>query len=388
MNRYHYNTQSNAKVVLNAVIARQNGGGATQIVINYINASLNDDSVEWYYIVSVELADMLGDVVDYNSAKWLILPRQPQIKSYLKTKHLIDSFIRKVKPDVVYSILAPSYFHFKQKEVMRCCNPWDVIDRDDEAFSFLDYKTKLKFCIKTWFVRRLMRRSDYFITQTETAKMGIVRVTGIDKDKVSVIPNVLPRYFQSVKPCHKTSNVINIVYVASQAPNKNFEIIPKVAYYLKHVYGLRNFRFLITLSTDNQYYYRILKDSKALFVESEIVCIGEKTQQELVDLYNSATIGFFPSVLETFSATLLEYMYFDLPIVASDKPFNIEILDDAAVYFKSTDADGAANAILSILNSDDLRNSIVEKSKNRLSKYSDYNQHYKDTISLFSQISR
>ena len=166
------------KIVLNAVIARKNGGGATQIVLNYLNASLKDSSVDWYYIISSELADIIKDEVEFDPSHWLILPRQPQVKTYLKTQRTINTFLDRIKPDIVYSILAPSYFTFKYKEVMRCCNAWDVIDRDDEAFSFIDKKTRMRFGFKTRIIRMLMKRADYFITQSKAAKEGIVKATG------------------------------------------------------------------------------------------------------------------------------------------------------------------------------------------------------------------
>lgn len=375
------------KIVLNAVITRKNGGGATQIVYNYLNATLADREVDWYFIISEEFVELLDKNVTIEATHWLVLPRQPQVKTYIKAKKAINGFLDAIKPDIVYSILAPSYFTFKYPEVMRCCNAWDVIERSDEAFSFIDWRTRLRFGTKTWLVRKMMRRADYFITQTEVAKKGIVRVTGKELDNVAVVPNVLPRFYQSITPEKKSTESIDILYVASPAPHKNIEIVPKVAHILKKEYGLKNFRFLITIPPeDKNVAVKIIKSTEDLGVEDEVINIGGKTQQELVELYESATVGFFPSVLETFSATLLEYMYFKLPIVSSDKPFNTEVVGDAAVLFKATDAEGAAKAIYSILTNQVLSDKLIEKSENRIKQYLDYNQHYQRTIEFFKRI--
>lgn len=375
------------RVVLNAVIARKNGGGATQIVFNYLNATLADREVDWYYIISEEFAELLKGSIATESPHWLVLPRQPQTKTYFRAKKKINTFLDTINPDLVYSILAPSYFRFKYPEVMRCCNAWDVIESSDEAFSFIDRKTRIKFGMKTGLIRRLMRNADYFITQTQVAKEGIVRVTGKDKDNVAVIPNVLPLFYQSITPERKPSESIDILYVASPAPHKNIEIVPKVAHILKKEYGLKGFRFLITIPPeDKEVAVKITKSATDLSVENEVINIGGKTQRELVDLYESATVGFFPSVLETFSATLLEYMYFNLPIVSSDKPFNTEVVGDAALLFQATDAKGAAEAIFSILTNQDLRDSLQEKSEQKIKMYLDYNVHYRSTIEFFKRI--
>lgn len=375
------------KIVLNAIITRKNGGGATQIAQNYLNATLTDSTVDWYYIISDELADMIKERVELNASHWLVLPRQPQVKTYLKARKAINSFLDAIRPDIVYSILAPSYFTFKYTEVMRCCNAWDVIDKNDEAFSFIDRKTRLNFCMKTWMVRKLMRRADYYITQTQVAKEGIIKVTGKGKDNVAVVPNVLPLFYQTVKPERKPSKTTDILYVASPAPHKNIEIVPKVAQILKYEYGLKDFRFLITIPPEDAgIASSITKSARELSVEKEVVNIGGKTQKELVELYESAAIGFFPSVLETFSATLLEYMYFKLPIVSSDKPFNSEVVGDAALLFKATNAKQAAEAIFSIINIVVLKDSLKDKSEHRIKNYLDYGEHYKSTIDFFKKI--
>lgn len=375
------------KIVLNAIITRKNGGGATQIVQNYLNATLTDSNVDWYYIISDELADMIKDKVDLNASHWLVLPRQPHVRTYLKARKAINSFLEAIRPDIVYSILAPSYFTFKYTEVMRCCNAWDVIDKNDEAFSFIDRKTRLRFGLKTWMVRKLMRRADYYITQTQVAKEGIIKVTGKNKESVAVVPNVLPLFYQSVKPERKPSKTTDILYVASPAPHKNIEIVPKVAQILKYEYGLKDFRFLITIPPEDAgIASSITNSARELSVENEVVNIGGKTQKELVELYESAVIGFFPSVLETFSATLLEYMYFKLPIVSSDKAFNAEVVGDAALLFKATNAQQAAEAIFSILTNIVLRDTLKEKAEQRIKEYLDYGEHYKRTIDFFKTI--
>ena len=377
------------RVVLNAIIAKSDGGGASQIVFNYLNASLADTCIEWYYIISEEFVELLNDSSCINSGHWLVLPRQPQVRTFLRARKAITSFLDTVKPDIVYSILAPSYFTFRYIEVMRCCNAWDVIKKDDEAFSFIDSKTRLKFGLKTMLVRHLMKQADYFITQTQVAKEGIVRVTGIKADNVAVIPNVLPRYYQSVIPERKKTDIIDILYVASPSPHKNIGIIPEVARILKYEYKLNNFRFLTTIpSRTDGISSQLINAARSLSVEANVINVGGKSQKELVDLYESATIGFFPSVLETFSATLLEYMYFGLPIVSSDKPFNTEVLGDAALLFDVTDARSAADAIFSIINNPDLRDSLITKAEQRIKKYLNYDEHYRSTIEFFEKIVR
>ena len=79
-------------------------------------------------------------------------------------------------------------------------------------------------------------------------------------------------------------------------------------------------------------------------------------------------------------------MYFKLPVVASNKSFNTEVLGDSSIYFETTDARAAADAIYTIINDEKLRNELLLRSEQRIKNYMDYGQHYSSTINFFNQI--
>ena len=160
-----------------------------------------------------------------------------------------------------------------------------------------------------------------------------------------------------------------------------------MAHILKYDYKLENFRFLVTIPSkaegvSNQLY----EEAKTLSVEEHVLNVGGRPQKDLVDLYETSTVGFFPSVLETFSATLLEYMYFKLPIVSSDKPFNREVVGNAALFFDATDPKQAAAALNNVINDKTLKEELVERGSRQILSYLDYDSHYKSTIDFFETI--
>ena len=56
-----------------------------------------------------------------------VFPTQPDFKhTYIKVRKGIKLFVKKIDPDVAYSIVAPSYFSLGCKEVMRITNPWVI----------------------------------------------------------------------------------------------------------------------------------------------------------------------------------------------------------------------------------------------------------------------
>ena len=103
-------------------------------------------------------------------------------------------------------------------------------------------------------------------------------------------------------------------------------------------------------------------------------------QADLSNLYRESDIGFFPSLLETFSATLLEYMKFNLPIVASDFSFNRDVAEDAALYFEPADPESAAKCLADLINNQALIIKLSEKSKERISHFNSFDRYYKETV--------
>ncbi len=118
---------------------------------NYLNAALADREADWYFIISEEFVELLDKNVTIEATHWLVLPRQPQVKTYIKAKKAINGFLDAIKPDIVYSILAPSYFTFKYPEVWNATynyvmllKAWcvcDAIQRDDASgmVAWLDF---------------------------------------------------------------------------------------------------------------------------------------------------------------------------------------------------------------------------------------------------------
>ena len=292
-----------------------------------------------------------------------------------------------IKADLVYSILAPSYFFFKTTEVMRCCNAWDLIPKSHVAYKSLNNKTRIEYSLRAIAMKALMRRTKYFITQTSTAKDGIAKLMNLSGDSIRVVANVLPLVFNSVEPEKKQHDNINIVYVAAYFPHKNVDIVPNVASILKNKYGIANCRFQLTVPFNEHNAVKSLEEAASrLGVSDMIVNKGRLKQSDLSSLYNESDIGFFPSLLETFSATLLEYMKFGLPIVASDNGFNRDVTSDAALYFEPRNAEEAAKKLSEIILNKNLRDKLSKESKKRITLFDSFDRYYNETVDFFTQV--
>ena len=379
------------KILINVVNARNIGGGF-QVVFNFILKTqvYTRPDVEWYYAVSERLDSFLKDTFRSNVAKghYFVFPDQPDFKrTYWRVKRELRRLEEKINPDVIYSPLSPGYFFFKHKEVMRFANAWST-NATSYAWKTLPFKPKLRTKIYNIMQRALLRRAKYIITQTETVRGGLLRVTGLPENRVFVVPNVLPAVLQDIDPTPLEADVkwIDIAAVGGQMPHKNLEIIPEVLRVLKEKYQLTNVRFHTTLPADSGVWWRIENGLKESGLTENVVNHGNMRLVDLADLYRHCRFCFLPTVLETFSASTIEAMYFDLKTVASNLSFNTEVMQDACLYFEPMNAESAADKLVQIISDKALQDELSGKMKERLKNYTDFRKYYDNTVDFLIKV--
>lgn len=365
------------RIFVNTISTKKNSGGAFQIAYNFLMKTLEHSEIEWIYIVSSDLDEILPETLKKKDV-FFVFPTQPDFKhSYKRVKKELAELEERLKPDVVYSITAPSYFSFKASEVMRFTNP-TVAHPNKYSWRVLPLKGKLRLMAYSWNQKRLIRKAKYFVTQTETTKKGILRITGLPEKNVCVVKNVLPTVFASMDTSHidTKDGCIHIACVGAPVPHKNFDIIPDVLLHLKKL-GSDNVRFHVTIPEGDVMMSKIEAKMKANGIdESCIVNHGRMPQKELAEMYRRCTLCFLPTLLEVFSVSTLEAMFFDLKIVATDFAFNTEVLDDAALYYEPMNAKDAADKIVQLINEKELQVTLSEKMKGRLALFDNYENHF------------
>lgn len=374
------------RIALNTITTKQQSGGGFQIACNFIRATLIYDTsgVEWFYFVSEDINKAIGDLFKEKINNiYFVFPTQPDFKNtYKAVKRQLAVLEQRLDLDLIYTITSPCYFSFKTLEVMRFANAW-VTNPNNYAWASLSIKQRLRMKMYCYIQRRLLKKVKFIVTQSETVKKGLYRITGLPSDHIVVIPNVLPQAFleSDVSPIRK-SNYIEVACVAAGYPHKNLIIVPAVISELQEKYGLSNVRFHLTLPKDSSIWRKIEKDLSKFGLSDRVVNHGILKQDKLVDLYRRCEICFLPTLLETFSACSLEAMHFGLFVVASDFDFNREIIQDAGLYFEPANPQDAAERINSIIGSNELRELLSNKMKERMTFYSDYKMYFSLTVEV------
>lgn len=365
------------RILINTITTKKHAGGAFQISQNFMLRSLEDTDVDWFYITSQDVDDAVGNRFQHLSgSRYFVFPTQPDFRgSYKKVKKQLAELETKIQPDVVYSITAPSYFSFKAIEVMRFTNPW-VTHPNKYSWSMYDCKQKIKQWLYCQNQKRLMKSAYAFITQTETTKKGIMLITGKPSERVCVVNNVLPGIFKNMDTTPiKEDDWINVACVGNPVPHKNFDILPKVIEELDKL-GISNVRFHTTIPLDSPMIEKVITPLLQNGFQDRIINHGRITQTELGEMYRRCQFCFLPTLLEVFSASTVEAMYFNLPIIATDFPFNTEVLADACLYYEPKNAKDAANQLAKMIADKELQATMRERMARQLAIYGDYDAHF------------
>ena len=374
------------KIVLNAILAKPEGMGGYNVTKNFFLKSLEDRENDWYYFVSKDFdKEMRGRENGIDERHYFVFPTQPDFRHFFSDQRMIRRIEESIHPDIVYSILAPSYHKFRTTEVMRCANAWTVVGGVNKyAMEVTPLRYRLRYLLKARLTRLQMRNTKFFITQTEVAKQCILRSVRTSPENVCVISNVLPEKYSIVEVNKTKHEGFNMIYTTSPSTHKDYMLLPKVASILAFKYGMSDFKIHVTVPKYCSSLF--LSEQKKHQVEDYFVNHGILEKEELIRCYLQSDLGLFPSLLETFSATLLEYMFFHLPIVASRLDFNTEVTKDAAVYFEPHNAEDMAEKIYQVYTCRDLQEELIRRGQNRLNLFNSNADKYSETIDFLKLI--
>ena len=364
------------KILVNTISTKKHAGGAFQIANNFVRKTLEHPEIDWLYVVSSDLDQILPEEMKGRD-NYHVFPTQPDFRgSYKRVKMELQELEKVEKPDVVYSVTAPSYFDFNAPEVMRFTNPL-VAHPNKYSWRVQPLKSRPRLLLYCWNQKRLIKKARFFITQTETTKQGILRITHLPSQNVCVVNNVLPAAFalQDNKHIDNNSGLIEIACVGAPVPHKNFDILPDVIMELRKN-GIDNARFHTTIPTNDPLWGVISKRLKKLQIENNVFNHGRVTQAELAEMYRHCEYCYLPTLLEVFSASTVEAMFFDLKIVATDFEFNREVLGDSSLYYEPMNEADAAKQFAKLIHDKQLQSTFSERMKTQLARYDDYDRHF------------
>ena len=235
----------------------------------------------------------------------------------------------------------------------------DVVSDDDNNKNIKKSMKYLKYAYKV-------------VVPSEYYKDIMINDYKIKENKIFVYPSggVDTEFFKKIdkkeaKKKAKLSSKYNYIgYVSKLEKNKGYDVFLKAIYILKEKKELKNYKYLVVGSGDEE--NKFIDMVKSLDLEDYLEIRNLVSQEELINIYNSLDVFVFPTYRKSESLGLvgLEAMACEVLVTTSNKygPTSYLVDNKNGVFFEKENSEDLANKILKLLN---LNQEETKKMKSR-----------------------
>lgn len=247
-----------------------------------------------------------------------------------------------------------------------------------------------------WAVQKLMlRKVSAIITDSISSKKDIVKFLPFMKNRIHVIYlapgveyKVLNKKLLEGKKITLKYNIPDkfLLYVGDATWNKNLPRLIEAVKQTELTLVIVGSAFLRKKVSENFWDMDLSAVLKKIEGNKQFRVLGYVPDEDLVALYNLATLFVFPSLYEGFGLPVLEAMSCGCPVLTSKKGSLEEIAGDVACFVDPYSIDDIRTKIAGLFTDEKKRNELSEKGIIQAAKFSWHNtaektlQVYRDVI--------
>jgi glycosyltransferase involved in cell wall biosynthesis len=247
---------------------------------------------------------------------------------------------------------------------------------DLQHLHYPEFFSKSEFSLRERYYRAFCDRASYVCVHAEWTKQDIIKHYELPADKVVVIPWGSVFYAYKTPSVESTRATIEkyrlptqfFFYPAATWPHKNHEAIFRALHILKREHGTSPHVYFTGSSWGHG--PALDKLARELGVFEQVHFLGFIAPEELQVIYHTATAMVYPSKFEGFGLPLLEAFQAGLPVLSSNASVLPEIAQDGALYFDPNSPDELAKLMLTMLDNEQARQSLIGRGATVLSQYS------------------
>ena len=241
---------------------------------------------------------------------------------------------------------------YKKPIVLTCHGQLRFDNYWKDLFETLYSRTVGRFIFKT---------VDNIAALSDSDKKYLISI-GVDPGKIVIIPNAINNEYldyisYNTKIQEKNEEKI-LLYVGVLIKRKGIDYLIKS---IPDIIKNNRLKCIIVGKGDYRQQLEILVDK--LDLADNIVFTGSVSTEELYYYYNIADIFVLPSVSEGLPTTILEAMYFGLPVVTTDIPGIRDHFSDSAILVPPKNEKELSKAIIRVLNDLPLREDLSRRGK-------------------------
>lgn len=294
-------------------------------------------------------------------------PARHPILWYLWFERRLPGILEKIRPDVFFS--PDSYLSLRSRI------PTVMVTHDLAFRHFPDQIPRAVRLFYTYFTPKYLEYAQSIITVSHFVKEDIQQQYGIPPEKISAIPNGCREGFkpldtaeiQKVRDTYAAGQPY-FFYLGALHPRKNL-------YRLIQAYSLfrQTCRAEIKMLIGGRFAWQTgpLFDAwKNSPYQKDIHFMGYIPETELPRILGAALALTYVSVFEGFGLPVLEALYSETPVIASDKASIPEVAGPAALLVNPFDEEAIAHAMRQVWESLPLRESLIHKGRVQRQKFS------------------
>ncbi|MBI4475214.1 MAG: glycosyltransferase family 4 protein [Acidobacteria bacterium] len=244
----------------------------------------------------------------------------------------------------------------------------------EDASKFANYRSYLR-------TKRVIQGASHIVTVSNSTKDDLISIFGVADSKISVIHNALDERFAFTHTAEERKHVLEryqlkdpfILYSGKIRPHKNLHRLIEAFAVLKSELAdderYRNLKLLIIGDELSKHQYLRLTVVRS-GVQQDVRFFGFVPYPILRVFYQCASLFAFPSLYEGFGLPPLEAMANRTPVIASNTSSLPEVLEDAALLVNPENVFEIARGMKLILSDDALRQRLIQKGVEQVSKFS------------------
>ncbi|HSW88340.1 MAG TPA: glycosyltransferase family 1 protein [Candidatus Saccharimonadales bacterium] len=248
----------------------------------------------------------------------------------------------------------------------------------------------------SWQIQKyLLRQVDAIITDSENSKRDIARIVNYPKEKIHVAYLAAGEEFKKVHSSQFTVGSLRkkynfpekfALYVGDVTWNKNLPRLVKAAQQAKIPLVMVG-KALINkdIDTSNPWNNDIVEVQQLIKKDTNIICPGFISTEELVLLYNTATVFIMPSLYEGFGLPILEAMSCGCPVITTKEGSLPEVAGEAAYYVDAYSVENISQGLQMIFRDTTLQKELSEKGLKQTRKFS-WKKTAEQTISVYRKV--
>lgn len=253
----------------------------------------------------------------------------------------------------------------------------------------------IKGQIKWQMQRYALKQASAILTDSESSKKDIIKHVGVRESKVNVVYLAAGENFKvldkSKLNAEKTRKQYNlpekfILYVGDVTWNKN---LPRFldAVKLTKLPLVMVGKNLVSETYDKTSPWNVdlNRVNELVKGDSNITRLGFISSEDLVRIYNLATVFAMPSLYEGFGLPILEAMSCGVPVVTTKEGSLKEVAGDAAFYVDGYDYESIANGLTKIFNDLDLQKELSEKGLKNAKRFS-WKKTAENTLKVYQEV--